>query len=88
VWSSFQFVIYVIIGGSGTLFGPALGVLFVTILEQAIQSFGKWNQIVFGLLIVLVVMVFPGGLWGAFRWAGSAATTALRLGRPENEAAR
>jgi branched-chain amino acid transport system permease protein len=65
IWSSFQFVIYVIIGGSGTLVGPALGVIFVTILEQAIQGFGKWNQIVFGLLIVFVVLFFQGGLWGA-----------------------
>jgi ABC-type branched-subunit amino acid transport system permease subunit len=74
IWSSFQFVIYVIIGGSGTLFGPALGVIFVTVLEQAIQGFGKWNQIVFGLLIVFVVLFFQGGLWGAFQllWRGAA----------------
>jgi branched-chain amino acid transport system permease protein len=64
VWSSFEFVIYVIIGGAGTLTGPALGVIFVTVLEQAIQDFGKWNQIVFGFLIVMVVLFFRGGLWG------------------------
>jgi branched-chain amino acid transport system permease protein len=67
IWRSFQFVIYVIIGGSGTVVGPALGVIFVTVLEQAIQSFGKWNQIVFGLLIVFVVLFFRGGLWGALQ---------------------
>ena len=65
VWSSFEFVIYVVIGGAGTLIGPVLGVIFVTFLEQAIQDFGKWNQIVFGLLIVVVVVFFRGGLWGA-----------------------
>jgi branched-chain amino acid transport system permease protein len=65
VWSSFEFVIYVVIGGAGTLIGPVLGVIFVTFLEQAIQDFGKWNQIVFGLLIVVVVVLFRGGLWGA-----------------------
>jgi branched-chain amino acid transport system permease protein len=67
VWSSFQFVIYVIIGGSGTLVGPALGVIFVTVLQQAVQDFGKWNQIVFGLLIIFCVLFFRGGLWGALR---------------------
>jgi branched-chain amino acid transport system permease protein len=65
VWSSFEFVIYVVIGGAGTLIGPALGVIFVTVLEQAIQDFGKWNQIVFGFLIVMVVVFFRGGLLGA-----------------------
>jgi branched-chain amino acid transport system permease protein len=67
VWSSFQFVIYVIIGGSGTLVGPALGVIFVTVLQQAVQDFGKWNQIVFGLLIIFCVLFFRGGLWGALQ---------------------
>jgi branched-chain amino acid transport system permease protein len=67
VWSSFEYVIYVVIGGAGTLFGPAVGVIFVTVLQQVIQGFGEWNQIVFGLLVVLVVLFFRGGLWGGFR---------------------
>jgi branched-chain amino acid transport system permease protein len=87
IWSSFQLVIYVIIGGSGSVFGPALGVIFVTVLEQAIQSFGKWNQIVFGLLIVLVVMFFRGGLWGAVEWAGRAIAGGRRLAQA-NDVAR
>lgn len=70
IWSSFEFVIYVIIGGSGTLIGPAVGVVFVTILEQVIQDFGKWNQIVFGVLIVLVVLFFRGGIWGGLLLLG------------------
>lgn len=67
VWSSFEYVIYVIIGGAGTLFGPVVGVVFVTVLEQVIQGFGQWNQMVFGLLVVIVVLFFRGGLWGAIR---------------------
>ena len=88
VWSSFQLVIYVIIGGSGSLFGPALGVIFVTVLEQAIQSFGKWNQIVFGLLIVLVVMFFRGGLWGVVGWVGRAIAGGRYLPPTSDELAR
>lgn len=70
IWTSFEFVIYVIIGGSGTLMGPAVGVAFVTVLEQVIQDFGKWNQIVFGILIVLVVLFFRGGIWGGLTLLG------------------
>lgn len=88
IWSSFQLVIYVIIGGSGSVFGPALGVIFVTALEQAIQSFGKWNQIVFGLLIVLVVMFFRGGLWGVVEWAGRATAGGRRFAQTSDELAR
>ena len=64
IWSSFQYVIYVIIGGSGTLLGPAIGVVFLVVLDQFIQDFGKWNQIVLGGLIVVTVLFFRGGLWG------------------------
>jgi branched-chain amino acid transport system permease protein len=80
VWSSFEYVIYVVIGGAGTLFGPAVGVIFVTVLQQVIQGFGAWNQIVFGLLVVLVVLFFRGGLWGSFRlfWEAVASRIAAR----------
>jgi branched-chain amino acid transport system permease protein len=81
VWSSFEYVIYVIIGGAGTLFGPAVGVMFVTILEQAIQGFGEWNQIVFGLLVVFVVLFFRGGLWGAVRLVARTLADRLTRGR-------
>jgi branched-chain amino acid transport system permease protein len=77
VWSSFEYVIYVIIGGAGTLFGPAIGVIFVTVLQQVIQGFGQWNQVVFGLLIVLVVLFFRGGLWGGFRLIWDAVTSRI-----------
>jgi branched-chain amino acid transport system permease protein len=82
VWSSFQFVIYVIIGGAGTLIGPAVGVIFVTLLGQAIQDFGKWNQIVFGFLIVMAVVFFRGGLWGGIQLL-SKRLLQLALRRPE-----
>ena len=64
IWSSFQYVIFVIIGGAGTLMGPAIGVVFLMVLDQLIQDFGKWNQIVLGGLIVVTVLFFRGGLWG------------------------
>jgi branched-chain amino acid transport system permease protein len=77
IWRSFDFVIYVIIGGAGTLIGPVLGVAFVTVLQQAIQDFGKWNQMVFGALVVLVVLFFRGGIWGGVQLLGRQATSLL-----------
>jgi branched-chain amino acid transport system permease protein len=77
IWRSFDFVIYVIIGGAGTLIGPVLGVAFVTVLQQAIQDFGKWNQMVFGALVVLVVLFFRGGIWGGVQLLAQQATGLL-----------
>lgn len=67
IWKSFQFVIFTMLGGAGTLIGPTLGVVFITILEQFIQEFGKWNQLVLGLFIVLVILFFRGGIWGGIQ---------------------
>jgi branched-chain amino acid transport system permease protein len=81
IWSSFQQVIYVIIGGAGTLFGPVLGVIFITFLDQVIQDFGKWNQIILGGLIVVTVLFFRGGIWGGILLLAKLALNALGLSR-------
>jgi branched-chain amino acid transport system permease protein len=67
IWSSFQQVIFVIIGGAGTLLGPVIGVIFITFLDQLIADFGVWNQLILGALIVITVLFFRGGLWGGIR---------------------
>jgi branched-chain amino acid transport system permease protein len=67
ILSSFQQVIYVIIGGAGTLLGPVIGVIFITFLDQLIADFGVWNQLILGALIVITVLFFRGGLWGGLR---------------------
>ena len=90
IWSSFQYVIYVIIGGSGTLLGPAIGVVFLVVLDQFIQDFGKWNQIVLGGLIVFTVLFFRGGLWAAPICFGTSPSNPPASGRewPRRSAAR
>ena len=54
-----------------------LMVAFVTVLQQAIQDFGKWNQMVFGALVVLVVLIFRGGIWGGVQLLAQQATSLL-----------
>ncbi len=81
IWSSIQYVIYVIIGGAGSLLGPAVGVVFLVILDQLIQDFGKWNQIVLGGLIVVTVLFFRGGLWGGINLLGRSLLQLVRRER-------
>jgi ABC-type branched-subunit amino acid transport system permease subunit len=65
-----------------------LGVIFVTVLQQAVQDFGKWNQIVFGLLIVLCVLFFRGGLWGALQLLWQAVSRRPATAKDVEELAR
>ena len=60
---STQAIVYVILGGRGTLFGPLLGVLLLEVggqrVQQSLQT--EW-PIVIGSVLLLVIVFLPGGL--------------------------
>jgi branched-chain amino acid transport system permease protein len=58
-------LIMTIFGGIGTLAGPVIGsTVFVFVRDEFTTRFKAW-QFVFGLVFVVVVLVFPTGLVGA-----------------------
>ena len=64
-WSvSGELLIMVMIGGLGTLVGPAMGGAFFTILQEKVSSYVQWYNIVIGLVLVLIVLFVPRGLLG------------------------
>jgi len=69
------------IGGVGTLHGPVLGaVLYVFLKEYLTVRWVDFHLLIFGVLFIAIVLLFPGGLVqaveGARRWLGR------RSGRP------
>jgi branched-chain amino acid transport system permease protein len=61
---AFSVVIMLALGGSRTLVGPLLGALVLQGLPQAGQSFARWEPLVAGLVLIVVMTYFPLGLWG------------------------
>jgi len=65
----------VILGGMGTLYGPALGAFAFVILQEVMSNqawFGpqaKHWQLVMGIIVMLVALYLPQGLAGLFRWS-------------------
>lgn len=61
-----QVLLAVMIGGLGSLWGPVVGGIVVAILSQSLQStlqdLPGMNNILFGLLLILITVVYPGGL--------------------------
>jgi branched-chain amino acid transport system permease protein len=56
-------IVFTLFGGAGTLAGPVLGVLLLYGLYNVIGvSAPQYFQLAFGLLIMLLVLFFPGGL--------------------------
>jgi branched-chain amino acid transport system permease protein len=62
-----NFVIMLAIGGARTLLGPLLGVLLIQALPQAGQSFARYEPLLAGLVLIVVITYLPDGLWGGIR---------------------
>ncbi|MFD1599576.1 ABC transporter permease [Halobellus rarus] len=55
-------IIMVVLGGSGTLYGPMLGATVFTLIERQLSSVIPWWRLLLGALFVLVVLFLPTGL--------------------------
>ena len=73
-----EVLVMVLLGGAGTLIGPAVGAGVVLILQNLASSFtARWTMIL-GAAFILVVLLAPGGLAGLVegRWARSSSPNA------------
>ena len=61
-----EFVIMAVLGGMRTFWGPLLGAAIFVLAQDYLSSLtGNWMTLI-GLMFVLVVLIFPLGLLGAF----------------------
>jgi branched-chain amino acid transport system permease protein len=59
---SIYVLLFVLIGGAQTAWGPLAGSLFFTILPELFRVSGSWRYFIFGVLIVLMMVVRPQGI--------------------------
>lgn len=59
-----DFVMMVILGGVGTIWGPVLGAALYAIAQNVLSSFTPAWQIIIGGMFIFFVLVFPKGLLG------------------------
>ncbi len=62
---SVQIALTAIIGGRGTVWGPALGATLLILAAEVFRSvFAEANLLIYGLLILIVILFAPRGLMG------------------------
>jgi len=62
IWT-FDALLITFIGGQGTLIGPVIGaIFFVYVRDKLSVNLVDIHQVIFGVLFILIVLVFPGGL--------------------------
>jgi len=62
---SFEMIAMLVAGGEGTLVGPLLGVVLLTLLPTMFQPFALYKTFAEGLLLVVCFLWLPEGLFGA-----------------------
>jgi branched-chain amino acid transport system permease protein len=63
LFTSFSIVIMGIVGGMGTILGPALGAYFLTLLGESLREIETYRLLIYSAVMILCVMLFPRGLW-------------------------
>ncbi|MSP80965.1 MAG: branched-chain amino acid ABC transporter permease [Rhodospirillales bacterium] len=81
-------VIWALIGGSGTLFGPVLGATFLIVVREELSIYWEHYLFAVGVIVILFVAFAPGGLMGlltrALDWLAKkpAERTAPEIAKP------
>jgi branched-chain amino acid transport system permease protein len=68
---SLDYLFMAVLGGVGHIWGALVGAAFTTVLKDLLQGWlpklfggsGNYEMIVFGLLLIAILKVSPGGLW-------------------------
>jgi branched-chain amino acid transport system permease protein len=63
---TFNFLMYVLLGGMSTLAGPVIGAFIIPILLEYLQFLQDYQMILFGFLLIVVIIYFPTGFMGLF----------------------
>ena len=64
---SILFITMLLFGGTASALGPVVGVVAVMVLTEMLRSFQDYQMLIYGILMLIVIVGIPGGLYGAFR---------------------
>jgi ABC-type branched-subunit amino acid transport system ATPase component/ABC-type branched-subunit amino acid transport system permease subunit len=59
---SLFFFICIIIGGRGSIIGPFVGTVVLTLLPEVVAPLAKYSHLFYGILLLAVVLLIPAGL--------------------------
>jgi branched-chain amino acid transport system permease protein len=64
---SFDALIYIMIGGVGTLAGPIIGTLLIVTLPETLHIAAEYRLLFYGLILILMIIYLPRGIMGAVK---------------------
>jgi branched-chain amino acid transport system permease protein len=68
VMHTIQMVVMTLLGGMGTVLGPVIGASFLTLISEYLGARFVYDYLIFvGLVVIIVILIFPQGIIGAIR---------------------
>jgi branched-chain amino acid transport system permease protein len=65
---SITLLVAAVLGGAASIVGPALGAMLIVSLQEAVpKDQQRYSQVVFGVVLIIVMLVAPGGIVGIYR---------------------
>ncbi|MBL6457704.1 branched-chain amino acid ABC transporter ATP-binding protein/permease [Belnapia sp. T6] len=59
---SLLFFIAILIGGRGSILGPLLGTILLTLLPEVAAPLAAWSTFLYAALLLVIVLAIPGGI--------------------------
>ncbi len=64
--ASINILVMVVLGGLGSMAGSVIAAAILTALPLALQSFSKYRMVVYALLLIVMMIFKPSGLFGRY----------------------
>lgn len=64
---SVMFMTMLLFGGTASMAGPMVGVFSVQFLNEILRSAQKYQLLIYGVLMLLVIVAMPGGVYGVYK---------------------
>lgn len=64
---TFDMLMYLLVGGIGTISGPLVGTLLIVWVSQYLQFLQDYRMLFFGPLLVIIIIFYPYGIVGGLR---------------------
>ena len=67
VRQSVIFLTMLLFGGSSSFIGPIVGAICAPLMTETLRNFQEYQMLVYGVLLILIVLFIPGGIYGSAR---------------------
>ena len=55
-------VIFIVVGGLGSITGSVIGAIVLTVLPELLRAFKEYQEFVYGGLLLIVLVLLPHGI--------------------------